>query len=68
MHLVNSIVLDSFNAEEVKFYIENLQAHDEEKKGVQAAARETPKQFTWDKVVRSLLRKLKYQARIQGVV
>ena len=68
MHLVNSIVLDSFNAEEVKFYIENLQAHDEEKKGIQAAARETAKQFTWDKVVRSLLRKLEYQARIQGVV
>jgi len=68
LHLVNSIVLDSFNAEEVKFYIENLQAHDEEKKGIQAAARETAKQFTWDKVVRSLLRKLEYQTRVQGVV
>lgn len=68
MHLVNSIVLDSFNAEEVKFYIENLQAYDEEKKGIQAAARETAKQFTWDKVVRSLLRKLEYQTRVQGVV
>ena len=68
MHLVNSIVLDTFSAEEMKFYIENIQTHDDEKKGIQTAARETAKQFTWDRVLKSLFRKLEYQARVQGVV
>lgn len=68
MHLVNSIVLDTFDAEEMKFYIENIQTHDDEKNGIQAAAMETAKQFTWDRVVRSLIKKLEYQARVQGIV
>ena len=67
MHLVNSIVLDTFSSEEVEFYIESLQAHDEEKKGIKMAARETAKQYIWEKVVEKLIRKLEYHARIQGL-
>ena len=52
----------------MKFYIENIQTHDDEKKGIQTAAMETAKQFTWDIVVRSLIKKLEYQARVQGIV
>jgi len=65
-HLVNAVVLDTFSAEEVAFYIERLQEHMEEKERIRAAARETAKQFTWEKVVKRLIRKLEYQAHIQG--
>ncbi len=66
MHLVNAIVLDTFSAEEIEFYINCLQADEEEKESIRTAARETAKRFTWGKVVKNLIQKLEYQAGVRG--
>jgi len=66
-HMYNAIVLDTSSAEEIKFYITYLHAHPETRKMIGKAARRTAERCTWEEVVKTLLCKLEYQARLQGV-
>jgi glycosyltransferase involved in cell wall biosynthesis len=66
-HMYNAIVLDTSSAEEIEFYISYLHAHPEIRKTIGTAARRTAEQYTWEEVVETLLCKLEYQARLQGV-
>ena len=68
MHFVNSIVLDTFSAEEIEFYANYLERHHDEIEGIRKAARETARQFTWERVVKNLQSKLEYQAEVQGII
>jgi hypothetical protein len=61
-HMYNAIVLDTSSAEEIEFYISYLHAHPETRKTIGTA-----EQYTWEEVVETLLCKLEYQARLQGV-
>ena len=64
----NSIVLETSDPKEIEFYMMYLEEYPEEKERIRQAARQTAQQFTWEEVVRSLVRKLEYQARIQGLL
>lgn len=68
LHLVNAIVLDTFGAEEIEFYANYLERHHDEIESIRKAARETARQFTWEKIVKNLQRKLEYQAEVQGII
>ena len=65
-HMHNAIVLDTFEADEIQFYIDYLHAHPENNKTISKAARQTAEQWTWEEVVKRLICKLEYQARTQG--
>jgi len=67
-HMYNAIVLDTSSAEEITFYVDYLRTHPEEKRTISKAARRTAEQWTWEKVVKRLVCKLEYQARVQGIV
>ena len=64
-HMHNAIVLDTFEADEIRFYIDYLRAHPESKKTISKAARQTAEQWSWEEVVKRLICKLEYQARTQ---
>lgn len=68
LHLVNAIVLDTFGAEEIEFYANYLEQDQELIESIRKAARETARQFTWERVVKNLQRKLEYQAEVQGII
>ncbi|MDH5695213.1 MAG: glycosyltransferase family 4 protein [Dehalococcoidia bacterium] len=66
-HMYNAIVLDTFSAEEITFYIDYLHMHPERRKAISSAARRTAEQWTWEEVAKRLICKLEYQAQVQGV-
>lgn len=66
-HMHNAIVLDTFSAEEITFYIDYLHRHPEHRKAISSAARRTAEQWTWEEVAKRLICKLEYQAQVQGV-
>jgi len=66
-HMYNSIVLDTFNADEIQFYIDYLNSHPESKEKITTAAKRTAQRWTWEEVVKTLICKLEYQASIQGI-
>jgi len=68
IHLHNSIVLETSDPKEIEAYVMYLEEYPEEKKRIRKAARHTAKQFTWEEVIKNLIRKLEYQARIQGLL
>ncbi len=68
VHLQNSVVLDTADPREIETYVSYLVAHPDESERIRNAGRETASQFTWDRVVGNLLRKLERQARAQGVL
>jgi hypothetical protein len=49
-------------------YITYLDKHPEEKHKIRWAARRTAKQYVWEKVIKNLIRKLEYQASLQGLL
>jgi glycosyltransferase involved in cell wall biosynthesis len=63
----NSIVLETAAPQEIEEYVIYLDEHPEEEEKIRKAARQTAKLFTWEEVIRNLVRKLEYQARIQGI-
>lgn len=67
-HMYNAIVLDTSSAEEIQFYIDYLSAHPEKREMISAAARRTAEQWTWEEIVKRLICKLEYQARVQRIV
>jgi len=66
-HMYNAIVLDTYTAGEINFYIDYLRSNPDTKKLIGSAARQTAEQWTWQEVVRRLLCKLEYQAKAQGI-
>ncbi|MDD4876015.1 MAG: glycosyltransferase family 4 protein [Dehalococcoidales bacterium] len=67
VHMQNAIVLDTFEADEIQFYIDYLRLHEDNRKTISLAAKQTAEQWTWKKVVKRLICKLEYQAQLQGV-
>jgi glycosyltransferase involved in cell wall biosynthesis len=65
-HMHNAIVLDTSSAEEIQFYVDYVRTHPEVKKRISLAAKRTAEQWTWEDVVKRLICKLEYQARVQG--
>jgi glycosyltransferase involved in cell wall biosynthesis len=66
-HMYNAIVLDTFSAKEITFYIDYLRVHPERREAISSAARRTAEQWTWEEVAKRLICKLEYQAQAQGV-
>lgn len=66
-HMYNAIVLDTFTPEEIHFYVDYLRMHPERRQAMSAAAQTTASQWTWDEVLKRLLCKLEYQARLQKI-
>jgi len=67
VHMHNAVVLDTFKADEINFYIDYLQRYPERKAAMRKAARKTAEQWTWQEVVKRLVCKLEYQAQAQGI-
>ena len=64
-HMYNAIVLDTFEAEEIRFYVDYIQTHPERKEAIGKAARQTAEQWTWEEVAKRLISKLEFQLRSQ---
>ena len=64
----NSIVLRTNTPEEIESNVVYLDELPEESQRIRKTARQTAKQYTWERVIKILFRKLEYQARIQGLL
>ena len=64
----NAIVMETADPKEIESYITYLDKHPEEKHKIRWAARRTAKQYVWEKVIKNLIRKLEYQASLQGLL
>jgi glycosyltransferase involved in cell wall biosynthesis len=63
-HMHNAIVLDTFSSKEIAYYIDYLRAHPNTKEAISTAARQTAAQWTWEEVIKILVSKLEYTARV----
>ncbi len=68
VHLRNSVVLETADPQEIETYVTYLRTRPEECEKIRKTARKTAGDFTWDRVLRNLLHKLEYQARLQGLL
>jgi glycosyltransferase involved in cell wall biosynthesis len=64
----NAIVMETADPKEIESYITYLDKHPEEKCKIRRAGRGTAKQYVWEKVIKNLVRKLEYQASLQGLL
>ena len=64
----NAIVMETADPKEIETYITYLDKHPEEKHKIRQAGRGTARQYVWEKVIKNLIRKLEYQARLQGLL
>lgn len=64
-HMYNAIVLDTFEAEEIRFYVDYIHTHPDRKEAIGKAARQTAEQWTWEEVAKRLISKLEFQLRSQ---
>jgi glycosyltransferase involved in cell wall biosynthesis len=62
----NAMVMETADPKEIETYISYLDRHPEEKRRMRQAGRGTAGQYVWEKVIKNLIRKLEYQARLQG--
>jgi glycosyltransferase involved in cell wall biosynthesis len=62
----NAMVMETADPKEIETYISYLDQHPEEKRRMRQAGRGTAGQYVWEKVIKNLIRKLEYQARLQG--
>jgi glycosyltransferase involved in cell wall biosynthesis len=62
----NAVVVDSDNALEMAVYITSLQHHQAERDRIRANAFETARHFTWNEVIKELLRKVEFTALMEG--
>lgn len=67
IHLHNSVVLETSDPKEIEAYVMYLDDHSEEGQRIRQTARRTARRFTWEEVMRNLIEKLAYQARVQGL-
>jgi len=68
IHLHNSIVLETANPKEIETYVLYLGEHVEERERLRRAGRSTAIRYIWEEVIRYLIEKLEYQARIQELL
>ncbi len=64
----NAIVLETADPAEIEGYVMYLNRHPDEAERLRESGKETARLFTWDKVIRNLLQKLEFQARVQGIL
>ncbi|MEE8470294.1 MAG: glycosyltransferase [Dehalococcoidia bacterium] len=64
----NAIVLETSDPAEMEAYVMYIQEHSEEKERIRKAARQTASLFTWEAVIKNMIQKLEYQARVQGLL
>jgi len=64
-HMYNAIVLDTFEAEEIRFYVDYIRTHPDRKEAIGKAARQTAERWTWEEVAKRLISKLEFQLRSQ---
>ena len=62
----NAMVMETADPKEIETYISYLDQHPEENRRMRQAGRGTAGQYAWEKVIKNLIRKLEYQARLQG--
>jgi glycosyltransferase involved in cell wall biosynthesis len=62
----NSIVLETADPSEISEYVLYLNEQPMTRKRIRTAARHTASRFTWEEVIKNLVLRLEYQARIQG--
>lgn len=67
IHLHNSVVLETPDPKEIEAYVMYMSDHSEEGQRIRQTARRTAKRFTWEEVIKNLIEKLAYQARVQGL-
>ncbi len=66
--LFNSIVVYSSDPGEIVESLEYLQKNPAEDKRIRLDARQTARDFTWERVIAGLIQNLEHQARIQGLL
>jgi glycosyltransferase involved in cell wall biosynthesis len=64
----NAIVMETADPKEIESYITYLDKHPDEQHRIRRAGRGTAKQYVWEKVIKNLIRKLEYQASLQGLL
>jgi len=64
----NAIVLDTADPKEIETNIMHIVSHPDYAERIRNAARQTASLFTWEQIVQNLIRKLEFQAYIQGVL
>jgi glycosyltransferase involved in cell wall biosynthesis len=64
----NAIVLDTSDPQEIESNVIYLAGHPEQEERIRKEARYTAAQFTWEQILISLIHKLEYQAKIQGLI
>ncbi len=64
----NSIVLETDDSKEIESNVVYLDEHPAESEKIRRAARQTARQYTWERVIEILIRKIEYQARTQGLL
>ena len=68
IHDRNAMVMETSDPKEIESYIAYLEGHPEKKQRMRQAGRETARQYVWERVIENLVRKLEYQAGLQGVL
>jgi glycosyltransferase involved in cell wall biosynthesis len=64
----NSIVLETADPEEIESYVLYLANHPDEATRIRKFGRLTAARFTWEQIVESLIQRLEYQAKTQGLI
>ena len=64
----NAMVMETADPKEIETYIAYLDRHPEERRRMRQAGRGTAGQYVWEKVIKNLIRKLEYQAILQGML
>jgi glycosyltransferase involved in cell wall biosynthesis len=64
----NAMVMETADPKEIETYITYLDRHPEERRRMRQAGRGTAGQYVWEKVIKNLVRKLEYQAMLQGLL
>jgi glycosyltransferase involved in cell wall biosynthesis len=64
----NAMVMETADPKEIETYIAYLDRHPEARRKMRQAGRGTAGQYVWEKVIKNLIRKLEYQAMLQGLL
>jgi glycosyltransferase involved in cell wall biosynthesis len=64
----NAMVMETSDPKEIETYIAYLDRHPQERRRMRQAGRGTAGQYVWEKVIKNLVRKLEYQAMLQGLL
>jgi glycosyltransferase involved in cell wall biosynthesis len=64
----NAMVMETADPKEIETYIAYLDRHPGERRRMRQAGRGTAGQYVWEKVIKNLVRKLEYQAMLQGLL